>query len=475
MDNETEQKELNLDSKFNYELIRLGGFFGKFGNDSQEDDTEEDLTYVQIQELFNNNGIIKKIICKYPSNAKSTGYHVLNKDGVSINKNDTIILEGFYNASIYGRLYGYSCLAFETSKSFPEDPIKIGDKISGFKISNITTKTGDFYNIENENFHYTKVFKFYGDKKFLFENPTAEVSELYKNQSIIQKLYKSFGRLKNANKATRYIVDNLSYLLVGIKNLNTLNSNDAGKELLSRKMMALNRERSMDRLISYDLDKEDLKFINQSLSGIDDVLNNFKIMLASESEYPYEQLFENGTSPGIGSGIQNQLISRFLWQQKVNEWIDNNWLYNYQLLIERLFGEGFTVDIPFNVQLSVAERAELELKIATRNKTLVDAGIISTEEARVTYHGNNLDFNLKLEDYIPEDEKEINITEKVEIEVENNNLENTQNIRANNLGVTLDSVELNRDDTRDLQLTDDEFDAIANVTMADVLGVLEDG
>lgn len=458
------EETINEDAINNFDMLRLGQSLNLFGN-KNGDNYNIVLGHDDIEQLFNSNGLIRKIITKYPENARGIGYKIVNKDGVCINENDPIVLEGFYDSTIYARLYGYACLAFNFLKSKPEDEISIGLKIDTFSISTNVTEMGDFYYINGVKYHKSKVFIFRGDRKFRYFDPNNHDTEFYKNQSVLQTIYHSFRRLLKTTDSTRYIVDNLSYLLVGITNLTSLNNTDAGKTILSQKMLALNRERSIDKIISFDLSKEEVSFINQSLSGLDEVLNQFKILLASETNYPYEQLFENGSGVGIGSGIQNQLVSRFLWQENVNKWIFNNWKSNYELLKNRIFGEEYKLEIPFEVQLTITEKAELEKTVAERNKILIDSGVIIPEEARSNYQGDTFDFNLKLDEKVSEKD------EKVKISATDINSNKSEKIvqpddLPNNLGMVLDS--------QDVIPTDEEFDSIAKITMEDILGVIEE-
>lgn len=447
---------------YNIDSTALMGIFGMLSglnnlnwNKTGVLDTDVSLTTYELNYLFRRNKLIKKIIIKYPNEAKTVGYQIKDSKGRIIAENDELILEAFHDASIYARIYGKSYLVFDTEKKDFEKPLKIGEKLTGFKVKHILNKFNDYYLTGSERIHESYVLIFIGEKNYNFE---VDINNEDYSDSIIQSLYESFFNYINSSKYVKYIMENISYLRIGIKSLGTKLRNEAGKKEIFERLQSVNANRDASRLLTYDIENETIDFISQSLAGIPEVVKEFKDLLVCESDYPYDILFEDSQNNGLSSGAQNQLIIRVLWAKKVKNWVENNWLKNYKTLFSRLYKEfqnnsTYTIEIPFNVETTQEEQANLENNIADRNKKLIETGIITVKEARTTYRDNKFNLNLELDEKAFEKEQQ-------------SKLEGGQPEEKQTEETTQDGKKLS--DLNFDELSDEEYDELASVTFDDI-------
>lgn len=395
--------ELNEDS---LALIRV---MSMFQNSVQNMGTEDDsnsyfsvsdfqrLSDLELSNLYRQSKLIKKIINKYPLEAVSCGYIVKDLSGKVLSTNDDILLQAFYDASVSGRLYGKCFLVLDFDKTESIQPMKKGDNLSGYRLMFDLIKDGDFY-IENQTVkhHQDKVFLFLGSKTYL---KNIGIDDQQYADSILQDSVISFRNYTTSLEISRKILANLSYLLIGIDNLGTSLRTDRGRQDVLERLMSLKTSRNVNRAIPYDKQKEILSFISQNVSGINDIIANLKEVFIADSDYPPSVLFEEDSRQSMGSGVQNQLIARFLWAKRSRSWVVNSWLKQYKLFYGRYFQtQNFEIEIPFNVELTVLEQSELEKLGAERVQLLIESNVITPMEARTGYSGASYTLNIMLDD-----------------------------------------------------------------------------
>lgn len=460
--------ENNNEPQLNEDSLALIRVMSMFQNATQQMGTEDDsnsyftvgefqrLTDYELSGLFRQSKLIKKIITKYPQEAVSTGYIVKDKNGGVISTNDEVILEAFYDASVSGRLYGKCFLVLDFEKTESSQPMLKNDKLIGYRLMFDLIKKGDFYE-ENQSIkhHQDKVHIFIGSRTYLKD---VGIEDINYADSILQDAAISFRNYTTSLEISRKILANLSYLLIGIDNLGVSLRTDKGRQDVLERLMSIRTSRNVNRAIPYDKQKEILSFISQNVTGINDIISNVKEMFIAESDYPPSILFEEDSKQSMGSGIQNQLIARFIWAKRSRSWTLNNWLKQYKLFYNRyLKGQPYELEIPFNVELTALEQAELEKLGAERLKLLIESKVITPIEARTGYTGSTYTLNIMLDEQSFRKYLEIAISNNIETLKQNPN-ENTRNTNE-------DSV---------LIPGDDIFDSIADVTLADLEKVMLD-
>lgn len=362
----------------------------------------------ELNNIFRNSSLIRKIVTKFPKKAYSIGYTVVNIGGSIIEKNNQILLKAFMESSIRARIYG-KCFCELKFLSQTEKPVNPSDTLTGYRIHNTANIVGDFFEL-NVNYSYkahsSRVLPFYGNLNYQYN---IDDSDYYLNDdysdSIIQGLYNSFTDYIESNAAGKYILKNLSYLLIGIENLANMSKSDIGKQMVISRLTDLNENRNIGRTIAFDKKYEELQFISQTVSGFSEIVNELKTFFAAETEYPIEELFDKSSNQNIGSGIQNQLIARNLWSTKCNEWTLENWLDNYIKFYSNFYDmDKYSIQIPLEIEMSEQEKIEIQKTAAERDKILLELGVITAEEIRQSYKGETFTINLNIDsEPIPDD------------------------------------------------------------------------
>lgn len=403
-DTTPESNQLNEDS-----LSGLFKIMALFSNPTMQQGTEDDansyfavntfskLTPNEISNIFRGSFLAKKLIEKYPQEAKNFGYEMLDSKGQIIHKNDKKVLEIVYEGSIWARLYGMCFVVFEYDKSTVKEVLKPGEILKGARYEFELKKEGDYFvKEEKEYIHESKVQVFYGRKSYI---PYLDKYDENYADSIYQSLVISFKNYISSNETVRKILSNISFLLLGIKNLGNMSKSDRGQSEVYHRLASIRTNRSVNRVIAYDKENEVLNYISQSTTGINELISNIKDIFIAESDYPTEQLFEEAGKSNMGNGIANQLIARFLWARRCHGFALESFLPHYQTFFDRHNpGVEFTINIPFMMVLTQMEQAELEKFASERTKNLVESNVITTKEARTGYITDKFDLNIILDD-----------------------------------------------------------------------------
>lgn len=398
--------------EFNFDSSGLMKIMSMFQNRKNIDDTNGNiefrkLTDIEINYIFRNSTLMQRIVKKYPMEGKTIGYQLIDSKGNNITDIDEydLLLEAFKEASIYSRLYSKCYLYIDYNDSLnDESPIKIGSKIQSFKIYFDLYKEGDFYKLNNESIYHTRIIPFVSNKTYMKD--INDINDDNYADSIIQGIYNAYNDYQETNINAKFILRNLSYLSVGIDNLGAMSKSEEGRGMIFDRLFTLNMTRSINRVLAFDKKTEAISFISQTLSGVKEIIEELKEILVSESDYPIEEIFDQSPKQKLGSGVQNQLIARYLWARRTRLWVINNWMLYYKHYFNNTRNmQNIKIDIPFKVDLTMEEKANIEEIASKRNKNLIDAGVVVPEETRIGYKGDEFSLNIELDDSIYEKTK----------------------------------------------------------------------
>jgi len=387
-----EDGELNLDSGLG--MLNVLNLLRQVGADDIRVERFELLTEDEILILHQNSRLIQKIVNRYPNEARNIGYQLIDETGNVIEENNPVVLEGFETASIQARLYGKAYLIIDNGDD-ENKRLSLNDEVLDYRIAFDLKLKGEFYTDHRKaKIHKSKVLIFVGTRTYT--KGAKEDDSNYTN-SVLQGVYRSFLKYENSINCIEHIVENLSYLKIGIKGLSNAVKTTEGQSRVFTRLQTVNSHRRIDRLLAHDTANETIEFINQTITGLSEAVGQIKELLVAEADYPYEILFGESTGKNaLGSGTQNQLVQRFLWAQRTKTWAVNNWLGNYKKLFFQLFKEGFKVVLPFNLDLTPTEQAELELAAAIRTEKLISSSVITPDEARTGYRNSSFSLNIEL-------------------------------------------------------------------------------
>jgi hypothetical protein len=397
-------ENLNEDSTIG--IFRL---MSLFSNPAMQQGTEDDsnsyfsingfqaLTPIELNTIFRQSFLARKIVEKYPMEAKTFGYKLENQNGEIIENGDKLLTEAIYEATIWARLYGRSFLVLNYEKSLPNEPLIPKEKLISYTIELEIFKEGDYFKKSDDIiYHNSKIQVFFGRKTYV---PYITPFDEGYADSVLQSVVTTLKNYVSSNETARKILSNISYLLLGIKNLGNMTKTDRGSGEIQARLTSIKVNRNVNRVIAYDKENEILSYISQATTGINDLIGVIKEIFIAESDYPASELFEENSRQNLGSGIANQLIARFLWTKRCHSYTLREFLPQYETFYNRHYKEeNYKVIIPFNLELSQIEQAELEKFASERTKNLIESGVISPEEARSGYQLEGFNLNIILDD-----------------------------------------------------------------------------
>ena len=467
---------LNEDANTLESYINLITHFSRLNNQGNSEATDlpyssfvnlepiKRLTYLELNTLFRRYRILRKIITLFPEKARGIGYQLLDNSGEVFQENDKLILKAFEEATIYARLYGKSYLVFDSLRQY-EKPLGQREELTGYLVKLDLIYENDFFTERGEiRYHKSRVLVFFGDKNYIDD---IDINYADYSDSIIQSIFESYLDFVACNKFSQFALENLSYLTVGINDLTTKIRNSPSE--VNSRLQLINDMRKTNRILAYDKLQEDVEFISQAITGIIDIVREVKSIFASETGYTHEMLFERTQKDGLGSGMQAQLVERFK-EQKINvSWVKNHQLDNYEILFERLYGSEYKVEIPFALELTELEQAELEDKASARLERLIRNKVISVSEARTGYKGTRFTLNIELDDATFEREIASLISQNQQNSLDTESEKVTSGFSPDNL----EESEKNPNINLDSEMTETEFDAISLTTHEEIENLID--
>lgn len=188
-------------------------------------------------------------------------------------------------------------------------------------------------------------------------------------------------------KAVGHLMQDASQAVFKIQGLTEMLAGGQ-KDTLSSRMQLVDMSRSIARAIMVDADHEEFRRESYNFSGLSDVLNQSMIRLAAAAEMPVTVLF--GQSPkGLNATGESDIR---LWYDSVGEYQQDE----LTPAIERFWTLVFAADdfdgeapdtwsVKFGKlwQPSESEQADIEKKVADRDKIYIDAGVLLPEEVAV--------------------------------------------------------------------------------------------
>lgn len=395
--------DINVDSQYTTDSKALAQLLNAISNMGSSNNTFLTSNIVQLSDveynnMFRKSNLIRKIISMLPFEGATAGYTVKKSTGEVISENNIVISNAFCDAAIHARLYGKSYLVLQTSQDDIK-PLKPNDIIMSSIVYRSLKLSGDFYiNKEGDKIsHVTKTFLFFGNRSFA----TSDIDDKNYADSILMGLSITLNDFLLSTKYSTKILQNLSNLTIGMKNLGMKLRSTTGKQEISERLSSFDMNREVGTSIAYDLDNEAVNYITQTLSGIPDILSEMKNLFVSCTEYTIDKLFPAQQTSGISSGIQNQLIVRFEWATQVKQWAETNYLENYYKLYRVLSNIDIVISIPLPLELTDIEKMELEVNASVRTKALIELQIITAKEARKAYERESFSVDIVLDDEAP--------------------------------------------------------------------------
>ena len=157
---------------------------------------------------------------------------------------------------------------------------------------------------EGKRFHYTRVSKFSGNELTRRE----WIEELYWGGSVVAAVYSAIKHLQATYDDVRFILSELNIGILKVPNLTATNIQGGAQAAVQRRVNKFNATKSNYRVAAIDAEEE-FTFVNRQLSGVNDLLNQFKTEVGAASEMGELILF--GESPDGFGGSQEELLATY--------------------------------------------------------------------------------------------------------------------------------------------------------------------
>lgn len=226
--------------------------------------------------------------------------------------------------------------------------------------------------------------------------------DLY-DASILENLIEPCSWYAEQQRLMPAILKKASMLALGVRGLGqrlkTLK--EQGVYEVEQRLGSFDRQRSFNRTVAYDLENEDIQNIDLSIENIDKPIRETANYIAANCDVPQSEIFNFlGLSSGLSSTVANSELQRIQTATKVQEWATTHLVPWYQFLLELNGYQGLRVEIPLSIPLTLTERAKISNTLAQRNKTLLESGQITVDEAHQTWRGFNPTPELNLDSFV---------------------------------------------------------------------------
>lgn len=395
--------DLILTNEDSIELGILGNLINGFGGRDSSVEHRNAMSVVrlgnrELEQLYEN-AIIKRIVNIYPETAAQQKYNILGSNHI-LEEYDDYILELFTEASIQARLYGTAYLVFNPDnnyrmlKPYNKNAYLITNKLeyAGSKGWFNSRHPRITYQVNSDGvqreIEYIKkmypdrnVFVFTGSKNY---KSSYEYNRESFSQSVINPVYNALNDFLRSNSNSILILDNLSNLVIGIRELGLQIRSRDGYNRITNAAKMLDENRRLNKVIVHDAD-EPMNYISQHLDNVVPLLEHLTNVVAASTDFiPREKVF-NYSRGSQGSGYYTHLIIRQQWAENVQKWAIANWSKNLMKFYSQFYTDQISTDFPLMNVMTRSEIAELEHREAQKNALLIDKGVFTAEEVKAMY------------------------------------------------------------------------------------------
>lgn len=389
----------------------------------------ERLSVEECQILCRDNGLLDTMVICYPEDAGKTWanlslaeksqtfdaeglwkYLMISDKVGGINNDCRNLKDYFVKASTLARRFGDCYLILAVADGQNQDQPINWESIESFVgvgISRQVSIEGDLYRIGDVLWHPDRVLRFCGSKLYDTNGELMPDSD-----SILQNVFTAYSRWEMGNIAGASMLADYNFLLIGIKGLgqalrdDVVKSNSMGFQALLSRLLSVDMNRSVARSVAHDLDNEKIEMVNRTWAGAKDILESLEKALSASTDIPRWRMFNEMTGGGLSNNINTAHLAKADWHDRVNSYKEKNWRSPLEYILKIAMSAkdsptgGVIVDASVNFPpgsyTSDLEKIQVEQQAANRSKTLINAGIITAEEARGCYSDNEFTPNITL-------------------------------------------------------------------------------
>lgn len=282
------------------------------------------LNYQVLQSLYKTDWLSRKICMRPAKDAtrKFIQFKDVDKNkGVSDKFKDIGVRQKIKTAIAWSRLFGGAGIVLITKDADAESPLESKpDNLVDLEVYDrwdLTPVVYDtdynstnymkpliFQTYEGKRFHHTRVCKFMGAELTRRE----WIEELYWGGSIVTSVYSAIKHLQATYDDVRHILTELNIGILKVPNLTATNIQGGAQAAVQRRVNKFNLTKSNYRVAAIDAE-EDFQFINRTVPGVTDLMNQFKTAVGAASEMGELVLF--GESPAGFGGSQEELLATY--------------------------------------------------------------------------------------------------------------------------------------------------------------------
>jgi len=317
-------------------------------------------------------------------------------------------LERVTEGARWGRLYGGGAVLIVLDDGNHSAPVALGRKIVSLSALDRWEMTPVSYfedvmspqygevetwRVNRRGARTTDTLVVHESRLLRFEGlPVSSIERARQDGWSLSVLTRAYEVLRDGQQNWRSVSNILSQAtqpIFKIKGLAEMIANGQDEQL-TRRMEAANLVRSILRAVLIDAEGEEFKYENASLGGLDVILDKTWQRLAAAGEMPVTRLM--GMSPaGLNATGESDVRG---WYDSVQSYREQDLGPQIERLVRIVAAElgdqtpsEWVVRWPSLWQMSPTEQAEHEAKIASTDKTYIDAGVLLPEEVAVTRFG----------------------------------------------------------------------------------------
>jgi phage-related protein (TIGR01555 family) len=221
--------------------------------------------------------------------------------------------------------------------------------------------------------------------------------------SFVQSAFTALSNLGSSYRYSANIIADFVQTILSIENLQDLIGSEGGEDLLMKRLMIMNRGRSVNNTVLLD-SKEQYTKQASSVAGLSELLDKFMQQLAAVTKIP--EMILMGKSPsGLQSSGEDDIRSFY---DSIKSYQRKELYSRLHRLVSLMLKTGQITNVPsqwdiiFNPlwQMSDGEKADLHLKQAQSDQIYINMGVLDPAEVKMSRFGtpgNPKDFDLATE------------------------------------------------------------------------------
>jgi len=208
--------------------------------------------------------------------------------------------------------------------------------------------------------HTSRIIPFYGTRLLTKEQKRKNQ---YWGKPVLERSYEALKNLSIAEQSIAQTISQFSRLIYEIENLTSLLGNDKGRELLKERLKIINYSWNVMKTLVVAKD-EKVSNLKTDFSGLSEMLQHFKEMLASSCDIPYQKLFNTSGSTSALSGSSSasgsmDRASERQWADYVASKQHSDWLPGIERIVKQFVSNSRIYELEFPSILVLSETEEL--------------------------------------------------------------------------------------------------------------------